>query len=126
MNPSEEIKRRLGECPLIAIIRGVTPGEAEAIGAAIYEAGIRIIDLTSMLSGPWATMILGDQGADVGPGVAEGVHLAVLGRLERQLRRAAVARHRSRRPRRASVEGSRLPARACDPGVRLRRLALGA
>ena len=28
-------------------------------------AGIRIIDLTSMLSGPWATMILGDQGADV-------------------------------------------------------------
>jgi crotonobetainyl-CoA:carnitine CoA-transferase CaiB-like acyl-CoA transferase len=27
--------------------------------------GIRIIDLTSMLSGPWATMILGDQGADI-------------------------------------------------------------
>ena len=27
--------------------------------------GIRIIDLTSMLSGPWATMILADQGADV-------------------------------------------------------------
>src|SRR4026207_1320412 len=28
-------------------------------------AGIRIIDRTSMLSGPWATMILADQGADV-------------------------------------------------------------
>ena len=28
-------------------------------------AGTRIIDLTAMLSGPWATMILGDQGADV-------------------------------------------------------------
>ena len=27
--------------------------------------GIRIIDLTSMLSGAWATMILADQGADV-------------------------------------------------------------
>jgi crotonobetainyl-CoA:carnitine CoA-transferase CaiB-like acyl-CoA transferase len=27
--------------------------------------GIRIIDLTSMLSGPWSTMILADQGADV-------------------------------------------------------------
>ena len=28
-------------------------------------AGIRIVDLSSMLSGPWATMILADQGADV-------------------------------------------------------------
>jgi len=29
-----------------------------------YE-GIRIVDLSAMLSGPWATSILGDQGADV-------------------------------------------------------------
>ena len=28
-------------------------------------SGIRIVDATSMLSGPWATMILADQGADV-------------------------------------------------------------
>jgi crotonobetainyl-CoA:carnitine CoA-transferase CaiB-like acyl-CoA transferase len=28
-------------------------------------AGIRIIDMTTMLSGPWAAMILADQGADV-------------------------------------------------------------
>lgn len=28
-------------------------------------AGFRIVDLTTMLSGPWATSILGDQGADV-------------------------------------------------------------
>jgi 2-dehydro-3-deoxyphosphogalactonate aldolase len=45
MNPAEELNRRLGECGLVAIIRGVTPGEAEAIGEAIFEAGIRIIEV---------------------------------------------------------------------------------
>jgi 2-dehydro-3-deoxyphosphogalactonate aldolase len=45
MNPKEELQRRLAECPLVAIIRGVTPAEAEAIGEAIYEAGIRIIEV---------------------------------------------------------------------------------
>lgn len=45
MNPGEDLNRRLGECPLVAIIRGVTPGEAEAIGEAIFEAGIRIIEV---------------------------------------------------------------------------------
>jgi 2-dehydro-3-deoxyphosphogalactonate aldolase len=45
MNPKEELERRLAECPLVAIIRGITPAEAEAIGEAIYEAGIRIIEV---------------------------------------------------------------------------------
>jgi 2-dehydro-3-deoxyphosphogalactonate aldolase len=45
MNPKEELNRRLAECPLVAIIRGVTPGEAQAIGEALYEAGIRIIEV---------------------------------------------------------------------------------
>jgi 2-dehydro-3-deoxyphosphogalactonate aldolase len=45
MNAADELKRRLGECPLVAIIRGVTPGEVEAIGAALCENGIRIIEV---------------------------------------------------------------------------------
>lgn len=32
-------------CPLIAIIRGVEPAEAEAIGGALFDAGIRIIEV---------------------------------------------------------------------------------
>jgi 2-dehydro-3-deoxyphosphogalactonate aldolase len=45
MNPKQELQRRLSECPLVAIIRGVTPQEAEGIGTALYEAGIRIIEV---------------------------------------------------------------------------------
>jgi 2-dehydro-3-deoxyphosphogalactonate aldolase len=45
MTPSEELRRRLGQCPLIAILRGVTPGEAEAIGEAVFAAGIRIVEV---------------------------------------------------------------------------------
>ena len=45
MNPEDMLDRRLRECALIAIIRGVTPGEVEAIGAAIFEAGIEIIEV---------------------------------------------------------------------------------
>ncbi|HEX6740292.1 MAG TPA: 2-dehydro-3-deoxy-6-phosphogalactonate aldolase [Sphingomicrobium sp.] len=38
-------KAYLAECPLIAIIRGVTPDEAQDIGRAIVDAGIRIIEV---------------------------------------------------------------------------------
>jgi crotonobetainyl-CoA:carnitine CoA-transferase CaiB-like acyl-CoA transferase len=52
--------------------------EEQSIGPL---GGIRIIDLSSMLSGPWATMILADQGADVikveAPG--QGDHTRALG-----------------------------------------------
>lgn len=45
MNPRALLHQYLDQCPLIAIIRGVTPGEAEGIGQAIYESGIRIIEV---------------------------------------------------------------------------------
>ena len=45
MSAKELLKRYLDECPLIAIIRGVTPDEAEAIGDAIFEGGIRIVEV---------------------------------------------------------------------------------
>ena len=35
----------LSACPLIAILRGITPDEALAIGDALYEAGIRAIEV---------------------------------------------------------------------------------
>jgi len=45
MSAKELFQRYLDQCPLIAILRGVTPGEAEAIGDAIYESGIKIIEV---------------------------------------------------------------------------------
>ena len=45
MSAKELLHRYLDECPLVAIIRGVTPGEAEAIADAIFEGGIRIIEV---------------------------------------------------------------------------------
>jgi 2-dehydro-3-deoxyphosphogalactonate aldolase len=45
MTPAETFQARLAECPLVAIIRGVTPGEVVAIGEALYAEGIRIIEV---------------------------------------------------------------------------------
>lgn len=56
MNPVEELGQRLGECPLVAIIRGVTPDEAEAIGEAIFLSGIRIIEVPLNSPDPLASI----------------------------------------------------------------------
>lgn len=45
MSAKQFLHNYLDECPLIAIVRGVTPAEAEAIGDAVYDSGIRIIEV---------------------------------------------------------------------------------
>lgn len=45
MTADADFTRYLAECPLVAIIRGVTPDEVVAIGEAILAAGIRIIEV---------------------------------------------------------------------------------
>jgi len=40
-----DIPGLLSACPLVAILRGVRPDEAEAIGGALVEAGLRIIEV---------------------------------------------------------------------------------
>lgn len=42
---SEHIRDYLKQCRLVAIIRGVTPEDCEAIGQAAFDAGIRIIEV---------------------------------------------------------------------------------
>lgn len=45
MNAVAEFAAHLAACPLIAIIRGVEPEAAEAIGGALVDAGFRIIEV---------------------------------------------------------------------------------
>ena len=45
MSAKQLFDRLFAQCPLVAIIRGVTPDEAEAVAEAIYEGGIRIIEV---------------------------------------------------------------------------------
>ena len=45
MTPTEILRAYLDQCPLIAIVRGVTPDEVEAIGDALFESGVRVIEV---------------------------------------------------------------------------------
>lgn len=45
MSALDRLQLYLDECPLVAIIRGVTPDEAAAIGQALFDGGIRIIEV---------------------------------------------------------------------------------
>ena len=45
MSAEEDFTRHLGASPLVAIIRGVTPDEAVAVGEALVAAGIRIVEV---------------------------------------------------------------------------------
>ena len=45
MTHVETFRAHLAACPLIAIIRGITPEDAEAVGGALIDAGLRIIEV---------------------------------------------------------------------------------
>ena len=56
MSAVELFDTAFAQCPLVAILRGVRPEECEAIGEALYESGIRIIEVPLNSPNPLASI----------------------------------------------------------------------
>lgn len=56
MSAKELFQKYFSACPLVAIIRGVRPVEVEDIGQAIFDAGIRIIEVPLNSPDPLASI----------------------------------------------------------------------
>ena len=56
MTPAQILRTHLDRCPLIAILRGVTPAEVEGIAGALIEAGIAIIEVPLKSPDPLASI----------------------------------------------------------------------
>jgi 2-dehydro-3-deoxyphosphogalactonate aldolase len=56
MTAVELFDTAFAQCPLVAILRGVRPEECEAIGDALYEGGIRIIEVPLNSPDPLASI----------------------------------------------------------------------
>ena len=56
MTALERFRTRLRECPLVAILRGITPDEAEPVGEALVEAGFGLIEVPLNSPRPFETI----------------------------------------------------------------------
>lgn len=53
-----DLRRALAECPLAAILRGITPAESRAVGLALLDVGFRIIEVPLNSPDPFASISL--------------------------------------------------------------------
>jgi 2-dehydro-3-deoxyphosphogalactonate aldolase len=110
MNPTPTLTARfdaaLAGLPLVAILRGITPAEVDAVGAALHDAGFRLIEVPLNSPSPFqsiarlrqampadtlvgaGTVLAADQ---IGPLCAAGGELAVMPHADVELIRAAKA-----------------------------------
>ena len=83
MSARQLFDRYFHQCPLIAIVRGVTPGEAVAIGRALFDGGIRIIEVPLNSPDPFASIerIAGELGDDALVGAGTVIDPGDVGRV---------------------------------------------
>jgi 2-dehydro-3-deoxyphosphogalactonate aldolase len=56
MNGRATFDQYFNQCPLVAIIRGVTPSEAADIGRALFDGGIRIVEVPLNSPDPFSSI----------------------------------------------------------------------
>ena len=56
MSLTAEFDRHFTACPLVAVLRGITPGEVEAVGEALVAGGIRIVEVPLNSPDPLASI----------------------------------------------------------------------
>lgn len=56
--PRNRFRSLLDQCPLVAILRGLTPEEAPAIGTALIDAGFRLIEVPLNSPDPLASIAI--------------------------------------------------------------------
>ena len=105
----------MAELPLVAILRGLLPTEALAIGAALIDAGFRILEVPLNSPDPFASIrALADRfGSDVLVGAGTVIDPADVPRLQDAHGRLVVTPHTDSRV----IEAAKAAGMACLPGV---------
>ena len=111
----EPLARALAELPLVAILRGLRPSEAEAIGAALIGAGFRILEVPLNSPDPFTSIrLLADAfGPQAIVGAGTVIDPADVARVHDARGRLIVTPHTDPR----LIERAKDAGMACLPGV---------
>jgi 2-dehydro-3-deoxyphosphogalactonate aldolase len=111
----ELLARAMAELPLVAILRGLRPTEAEAIGAALVDAGFRILEVPLNSPDPFTSIrrLADASGADVVVGAGTVIEPDDVTRLHDARGRLVVTPHTDPRV----IETAKAAGMACLPGV---------
>jgi 2-dehydro-3-deoxyphosphogalactonate aldolase len=111
----ERLTRAMAELPLVAILRGLRPAEAVAIGAALVEAGFRILEVPLNSPDPFVSIrALADRfGNEALVGAGTVIEPADVARLHQAGGRMVVTPHTDARV----IEAAKATGMACLPGV---------
>ena len=115
MSAHELFDAYFGQCPLVAIIRGVTPDEAVATARALFEGGIRIVEVPLNSPEPLASIerIAADLGDDALVGAGTVLDPADVARVKEAGGRIVVSPNMDPKVIRAAVEAGMVS----SPGI---------